>query len=33
MIENLRIMNLRSIVDSGKIELKPIMILLGANSS
>ena len=33
MIEGLQIKNLRSIYDSGKIELKPIMILLGANSS
>lgn len=33
MIENIRIRNLRSIHDSGKIEFKPIMILLGANSA
>ena len=33
MIDDLRIKNLRSILDSGKIELKPIMILLGSNSS
>ena len=33
MIDKLRIMNLRSIADSHDIELKPIMILLGANSS
>lgn len=33
MITNLRIHNLRSIKDSGDIRLKPIMILLGANSS
>lgn len=33
MIDKLRIQNLRSIADSGDIELKPIMILLGANSS
>lgn len=33
MIKSLRIKNLRSIQDSGDIELKPIMILLGANSS
>lgn len=33
MIDRLRIKNLRSIADSYDIELKPIMILLGANSS
>lgn len=33
MIDSLRIRNLRSIHDSGKIELRPIMVLLGANSS
>ena len=33
MIKELRIQNLRSIKDSSDIELKPIMILLGANSS
>ena len=33
MIDKLRIQNLRSIADSHDIELKPIMILLGANSS
>ena len=33
MIDKLRIMNLRSIADSHDIELKPIKILLGANSS
>lgn len=33
MIENIQIENLRSIHNSGFIELKPIMILLGANSS
>lgn len=33
MIENIRIRNLRSIHDSGIIKFKPIMILLGANSS
>lgn len=33
MINNIRIQNLRSIKDSSNIELKPIMILLGANSS
>ena len=33
MIDKLRIQNLRSVADSGDIELKPIMILLGANSS
>ena len=33
MINKLRIQNLRSIKDSFDIELKPIMILVGANSS
>lgn len=33
MITDFRIQNLRSIKDSGEIKLKPIMILLGANSS
>lgn len=33
MITDFRIKNLRSIKDSGEIKLKPIMILLGANSS
>lgn len=33
MINELRIQNLRSIKDSSDIELKPIMILIGANSS
>ena len=33
MITDFRIQNLRSIKDSGEIRLKPIMILLGANSS
>lgn len=33
MITSLRIQNLRSIKDSGVIKLKPIMILLGANST
>ena len=33
MITNFRIQNLRSIEDSGDIKLKPIMILLGVNSS
>lgn len=33
MIDTLRIQNLRSIKDSADIALKPIMILLGANSS
>ncbi len=33
MINELRIQNLRSIKDSSDIELKPIMILVGANSS
>ena len=33
MITDFRIQNLRSIKDSGDIKLKPIMILLGANSS
>ena len=33
MITDIRIHNLRSIKDSGEIKLKPIMILLGANSS
>ncbi len=33
MITDFRIQNLRSIKDSGEIKLKPIMILLGVNSS
>lgn len=33
MITNIRIHNLRSIKDSGEIKLRPIMLLLGANSS
>lgn len=33
MITDIRIHNLRSIKDSGEIKIKPIMILLGANSS
>ena len=33
MIDKIKIENLRSIHDSGFIEMKPIMILLGANSS
>ena len=33
MITDFRIQNLRSIKDSGEIKLKPIMILLGSNSS
>lgn len=33
MIESIRIKNLRSIQDSGEIQLKPINILLGTNSS
>lgn len=33
MIKGLRIRNIRSLVDSGEIELKPITLLLGQNSS
>ncbi|MFK5915648.1 MAG: DUF3696 domain-containing protein [Woeseiaceae bacterium] len=33
MIKNIRIKNLRSLVDTGRIELKPLTVLVGKNSS
>ena len=33
MISHVRIQNLRSLVDTGFVEIKPLTILLGSNSS